>query len=193
MIEVRFHGRGGLGAVTASEILAKAAFAEGQYPQAFPFFGVERRGAPVTAYLRVDPKPLSVRTAITDPDIVVVLERSLLRTVPVTRGLKPGGLLVLNAPGGSAAMVASFAGTTAVVDATSIALGEGLGSPSVPIVGTAMLGALVGASGLVHLESLKEAIAHAVPKKVEANLRAAIRGFSEVTLIAARTPMEVPA
>lgn len=184
MLEVRFHGRGGLGAVTASELLAKAAFLEGQYPQAFPFFGVERRGAPVAAYLRVDPKPLSVRTAITQPDIVVVLERTLLRTVPVTRGLKPGGLLLLNSTLPLAVGTTDFPGRVAVVDATSIALALGLGSPSVPIVSTAILGALARASGIVRLESLKTAIEHAVPKKVEANLRAAEQGYDAVQLVA---------
>ncbi len=191
MLEIRFHGRGGLGAVTASELLAQAAFLEGQYPQAFPFFGVERRGAPVTAYLRVDARPLSVRTAITEPDIVVVLERSLLKTVPVVRGLKPEGLLVLNAVPPVAPGAAGFRGRTAVVDATAIALANGLGSASVPIVSTAILGAVVGATGLVRLESLEAAIRHGIPRKVEANLKAAQEGFRAVALVA--PSLEVPA
>lgn len=183
MQEVRFHGRGGLGAVTASELLAQAAFLEGLYPQAFPFFGVERRGAPVTAYLRVGPTPLSVRTAITTPDIVVVLERSLLRTVPVTKGLKPEGLLLLNTSKDRIPANLEFHGRTAVVDATAIALSLGLGTPSVPIVSTAILGALAGASGIVRLDSLKTAIGRFVPKKVAENLRAVEEGFRGVSLL----------
>ena len=183
MQEVRFHGRGGLGAVTASELLAQAAFLEGQYPQAFPFFGVERRGAPVTAYLRVGPTPLSVRTAITTPDVVVVLERSLLRTIPVTKGLKPDGLLLLNAARDRVPENLDFHGRTAVVDATAIALSHGLGTPSVPIVSTAILGALAGASGIVRLASLTTAIARFVPKKVAENLAAAEEGFRAVSLL----------
>ena len=184
MKEIRFHGRGGLGAVTASELLAQAAFLDGLYPQAFPFFGVERRGAPVTAYLRVDARPLSVRTAITEPDVVVVLERGLLRTIPVTRGLKPGGLLLVNAAPPVAPGVFGFPGRTAVVDATAIALENGLGSAAVPIVSTAILGALVAATGLVRLDSLKAAISKTVPRKVEENLRAAEDGFRSVALVA---------
>lgn len=183
MQEVRFHGRGGLGAVTASELLAQAAFLEGLYPQAFPFFGVERRGAPVTAYLRVGPDPLSVRTAITTPDIVVVLERSLLKTIPVTKGLKPDGLLLLNTARDRVPAGLDFHGRTAVVDATAIALAEGLGSPAVPIVSTAILGALAGASGIVRLDSLTTAIARSVPKKIDENVRAAEAGFRGVALL----------
>ena len=96
MIEIRFHGRGGQGAVLASEMLAQAAFLDGKVPQSFPFFGVERRGAPVTAYARIDEKLISVRTSITAPDIVVVLDPGLLKTQPVADGLKPGGLVLVN-------------------------------------------------------------------------------------------------
>jgi len=91
VIEIRFHGRGGQGAVIASELLAQAAFLEGKHPQSFPFFGVERRGAPVTAFTRIDDAPIQIRTSITAPDIVVVLDSGLMRTINVIAGLKPTG------------------------------------------------------------------------------------------------------
>jgi 2-oxoisovalerate/pyruvate ferredoxin oxidoreductase gamma subunit len=96
MLEIRFHGRGGQGAVLASEILAQATFLDGKVPQSFPFFGVERRGAPVTAFLRVNDRPIQLRTSVTQPDIVVVLDPGLLKTTPVADGLRPGGLVLVN-------------------------------------------------------------------------------------------------
>jgi len=96
LMEIRFHGRGGQGAVVASELLAQAVFLEGKYPQSFPFFGVERRGAPVTAFTRIDDRPITVRTNVTAPDVVVVLDPGLRRSVDVTAGLKRDGLLLVN-------------------------------------------------------------------------------------------------
>ena len=88
MIEIRFHGRGGQGAVTAAEILAKAAFKDGNYSQAFPFFGVERRGAPVMAFTRIDDKPIELRYQVYNPDYVLVLDDGLLNVVDVFAGIK---------------------------------------------------------------------------------------------------------
>src|SRR5664280_145387 len=96
MIEVRFHGRGGQGAVTAAEILAKAAFEDGKYCQAFPFFGVERRGAPVMAFTRIDDQPIRRRYQVYKPDYVVVLDDGLLEVVDVFSGLKEGGKVIIN-------------------------------------------------------------------------------------------------
>ncbi|MCK5562096.1 MAG: 2-oxoacid:acceptor oxidoreductase family protein, partial [Thermoplasmata archaeon] len=96
MIEIRFHGRGGQGAVVASNILAEAAFREGKDVQAFPYFGVERRGAPVTAFTKIDEKPIRVRSQIYEPDHVIVLDQSLLRSIDVAQGIKPGGLILVN-------------------------------------------------------------------------------------------------
>ena len=115
MIEIRFHGRGGQGTVIASELLAQAAFIEGKTPQSFPFFGVERRGAPVTAFTRIDDKPIQVRTSIMTPDIVVVLDPGLLRTINVTAGLKPNGLLLVNT-----AILGAFARTSGLVGLPSV-------------------------------------------------------------------------
>ena len=94
MIEIRFHGRGGQGAVTSAELLALAAIEEGKYAQAFPSFGPERRGAPVLAFCRIGDEPIKIRANIYEPDIVVVLDASLLKIVNVAAGLKPDGILV---------------------------------------------------------------------------------------------------
>ena len=96
MIEIRFHGRGGQGAVTAANILAEAAFREGNDVQAFPYFGVERRGAPVTAFTKIDKKPIRVKSQIYEPDYVVVLAPQLVQAINVAEGLKPDGIVIIN-------------------------------------------------------------------------------------------------
>lgn len=183
MIEIRFHGRGGQGAVVASELLAQAAFLDGKSPQSFPFFGVERRGAPVTAYTRIDSRPIGVRTEITAPDVVVVLDPGLLKTTPVADGLKPGGLLLVNTPLPSERIVARAAVRRAAVDATKIALAHGLGTTMMPIVNTAVLGALARASGAVSLEALTRAIDQFVPARPDDNRLAARDGYTTVRVV----------
>src|SRR4030067_422369 len=96
MIEIRWHGRGGQWAVTSVEMLALAAIEEGKYAQGFPSFGPERRGAPVIAFARVDEKPIRLRSKIYQPDVVVVLDPTLLKILDPSQGLKPGGLLIIN-------------------------------------------------------------------------------------------------
>ena len=184
MIEIRFHGRGGQGAVIASELLAQAAFLEGKHPQSFPFFGVERRGAPVTAFTRIDDSPIRIRTSITTPDIVVVLDAGLMRTIAVTAGLKPDGLLLVNTEKAPDALDAKFAGRVATVDATGIALEHGLGTKAVPIVNTAVLGALARAGGVVTLDTILKAVVKFVPAKQEANRDAAEEAFHKVRMLA---------
>lgn len=183
MLEIRFWGRGGQGAVLAAELLAHAAFLEGKEPQSFPFFGVERRGAPVTAFARVSDAPIGIRTSITEPDVVVVLDRGLLRTVPVTDGLKSGGWLLVNAPPGFSGLAAPVGVRVATVDATGIARTHRLGSASLPIVNTAILGALARLTGVVTQESLERAIAANVPRQKEENREACLDGFAGVTTV----------
>ncbi len=182
---MRFHGRGGQGAVIASELLAQAAFLEGRQPQSFPFFGVERRGAPVTAYTRIDDAPIRVRTAVTNPDVVVVLDAGLLRAVNVTGGLKPAGLLLVNAEAFPASPAAGAPARVSYVDATGIALARGLGTRAVPIVNTAILGALVRASRIVSLEALLTAIGTFVPAHPEENAAAARDAYENVKTVRA--------
>ena len=184
MIEIRFHGRGGQGAVQASELLAHAAFGHGLWPQSFPFFGVERRGAPVVAFTRLDDGPIRLRTSIEAPDVVVVLDPGLLAAQSVTAGLRPGGLLLANQRRG-VEMLPAGPYRRAAVDATTIALEEHLGSATAPIVNTAMLGALARASGVVMLGPLLAAIEAHVPAHPAENRRAAERGFASVQVLPA--------
>ena len=182
VLEIRFHGRGGQGAVIASELLAQAAFLERRFPQSFPFFGVERRGAPVTAFTRIDDGPISVRTMVTSPDIVVVLDEGLLHAVPVTAGLKRDGLLLVNSERSPDDLGVPAGHRLATVDATSIALAHGLGTRSVPIVNTAILGGLSRASGVVGLDALRKAIEQFVPAKREENVAAAEAAYRAVRI-----------
>ncbi|MCI4368487.1 MAG: 2-oxoacid:acceptor oxidoreductase family protein, partial [Thermoplasmata archaeon] len=183
MIEIRFHGRGGQGAVVASELLAQAAFLDGREPQSFPFFGVERRGAPVTAFARIDDRPIGIRTSILTPDIVVVLDAGLLTATRVTEGLKDGGLLLANSPNGPERLSAPSSVRRASVDASGIARAHRLGSATMPIVNTTMLGALAAVSGVVSPEALERAIGRYVPAFPEANQAAAAVGFRSVRIL----------
>ncbi len=191
MIEIRFHGRGGQGAVLASEMLSQAAFIDGKVPQSFPFFGVERRGAPVTAYFRVDDHLMQIRTSITKPDIVVVLDAGLLKVVPVADGLRPGGLILVNSRRPPAEIPAPPGARRATVDASRIALAHGLGAKTMPVVNTVMLGALARASGVVSLEALSAAIEKYAPAKPAQNRDAAIEGYGSVRVIDA-TSASIP-
>jgi len=154
MYEVRFHGRGGQGAVMAAQALAAAAFHEGNYALAFPFFGAERRGAPVLAFTRVDSKKIRQRTQVYKPDIVVVLDDKLMGYVDVTAGLKDGGLLIVNSPLPPEKIKTERPVKTATVDATGVAL-EILGAP---VTNSAVLGAIAKATGLVKIASVERGI-----------------------------------
>ena len=154
MIEIRFHGRGGQGAVTASRILATAAFLEGKHSQSIPMYGTERRGAPVTAFVRIGRKDQMVRSLIHEPDYVVVLDPLLRKTVNITEGLKDTGKIVVNSAVPPSEVELDKDVPTATVDATSIAL-EVLGRP---ITNTAILGAFCKATGEVKLESVIAAV-----------------------------------
>jgi pyruvate ferredoxin oxidoreductase gamma subunit len=181
ILEIRWHGRGGQGAVTSAELLAKAAISEGKYAHAFPSFGPERRGAPVLAFVRISQdQPIRVRTEITEPDVVVVLDPGLVKIVSVTSGLKSGGLLILNtrkSPEG----VQSEMGKNlkvATVDATQIAR-EVLG---VPITNTTMIGSLLKASGILKLESLFEPVEERFGRLAERNIEAMKRSYQETKI-----------
>ena len=154
MYEVRFHGRGGQGAVTAANILAMAAFKEGKDVQAFPIFGVERRGAPVAAFMRMDEKPIDIKTQIYEPDAIVVLDPTLLEVVDVAKGLKTGGIIILNTTKGPNDFEFGDA-KCFTVDATSIAVANHLGTKTNPIVNTAILGAFSKAAGNVGMDAIR--------------------------------------
>jgi len=192
MQEIRFHGRGGQGTVLASIALAKAFFAAGFEVQTFPLFGSERRGAPVEAYLRLDHRKILVRSNLYQPDHVVVLDPHLLGLVDVTRGLKPGGWILLNAPALPADLRPFQGFRLAWVDAARIALGHGLGSSTHPIVNTAMLGAFARVLGAPPLEAVAEAIRNEMPRKPGPNAEAARDAHAAVTL-AGLVPAAAPA
>jgi len=182
MIEVRLHGRGGQGAVVGSNILAKAAMKDGKYAQSFPLFGAERRGAPVQAFLRVDTKHIYMKDIVEAPDYVVVLDAGLIKTkaVPVDKGLKTGGWILINSHEDPKVFNFSPDFSVATVDASSIALKHGLGSAQAPIVNTAIIGAFVKLTGLVNLEALLQAVEKEVPVKKEANVAAAKEAYYSV-------------
>ena len=173
MRELRIHGRGGQGAVIASKLLAAALFHEGRSVQSFPAFGVERRGAPVTAFLRVSDGPILLRCEVTEPDDLVVLDPTLIRAVDVTAGLKAGGTVLINSDKPALAYEPLARFRVVTVDASAIARRNGLGSKTQPIVNTAILGAFAAATGLVKLESVLDAIREEVPFHTEKNLQAA--------------------
>ncbi|MGC8663744.1 MAG: 2-oxoacid:acceptor oxidoreductase family protein [Thermoplasmata archaeon] len=181
MFEIRFHGRGGQGAVTAANILATAAFLEGNDVQSFPFFGVERRGAPVEAYTRIDNKKIDIKMYIYNPDAVVVLDTSLMSKIDVMKGLKEGGFLILNTQKKPEDFnLKNY--KIAVVDATDIAVSFGLGSKSSPIVNTAILGAYSKAVGNVKIENILEAIKKSAPSRGEDNANAAYESYRRTIL-----------
>jgi pyruvate ferredoxin oxidoreductase gamma subunit len=180
MIEVRFHGRGGQGAVTSAEMVALAAVEEGKYGQGFPSFGPERRGAPVISFARVDDKPIRLRSKIYQPDVAVVLDPSLLKILDPSEGLKPGGLLILNTNKSVEKIRSEFGyqGRIAVVDADLIAREE-LG---LPITNTTMLGALIRGTSIVLLDSMTPPLVSRFGRGAERNLKALRRAYNETHL-----------
>ena len=180
MIEIRTHGRGGQGSVIASEILADAFFHEGKFVQAFPAFGVERRGAPVMAFTRVSDSEVRERCQIYEPDHLIVLDPVLIETVNITDGLKEGGWIIINTgtPIENKELTEKY--KIATIDANAIALKHRLGSRSAPIVNTGIIGAFAGATGLVGIEAVKQAIEGFVPIKKQENMQAAVDACNEV-------------
>jgi pyruvate ferredoxin oxidoreductase gamma subunit len=176
LLEVRWHGRGGQGVVTSSQLLTQAAIFEGKYAIHIPEFGPERRGAPVRAFTRIDDKPIEIRYGVINPDIVVVIDPSLVSyREMITEGLKPGGKIIVNKPVESAEKIGDF--ETYAVDAYRIAMDE-FGRP---IYNTPMIGALIGATKILSLESVIKAVRDRFGGEVaERNIRAIKRGFEEV-------------
>ncbi|MFC1865491.1 pyruvate ferredoxin oxidoreductase subunit gamma [Chloroflexota bacterium] len=180
-VAIRLHGRGGQGSVTCAELVAQAAIDEGKYAQAFPSFGPERRGAPVQAFIRIDDsKPIRVRAGVVNPDIVVVLDPSLLDIVDVTSGLKEDGILVINTRDSFDDIEARFGKgrKLAIVDATGVAR-ECIGRP---IVNTAMIGAFVKASGVITLESLLQPLSKRFGYLAGKNISAMQKAYNDTSV-----------
>lgn len=154
MIEVRFHGRGGQGAVTSAELMARTAIGSGKYAQAFPSFGPERRGAPVTAFLRISDAPIRLREKVYTPNVVVVLDPTVMNVTKVDAGLADDGFLIINSahPVEAIRKQYGFKQKIATVDALNIAL-EVL---KVPITNTVMMGALSKVMNVASPDDVKE-------------------------------------
>ncbi len=181
LVEIRWHGRGGQGAVTSAELVAQAAIAEGKHAHAFPSFGPERRGAPVLAFVRVSKtEPIKVRAEITEPDVVVVLDPGLLTIVNVTAGLKDDGLLIINTKKSFDEISKLFntKARIAKVDANKIAR-EVLG---VLITNTTMVGALLKGAPVVDIESVVAPLQKRFGKLADRNIAAMKRAYAETTI-----------
>jgi len=183
LFQIRIHGRGGQGVVTAAEMLSVAAFLEGRHAQAFPSFGSERTGAPVVAYCRLDDREIRLREPINEPDAIIIQDPTLLNQVDVFGGLKGDGYILINTGRslralGLADYVKGFhADRLHTVPATEMAM-KRVGRP---LPNAALLGAFAAATGLISLESVGKAIRGKFPAKVaEANILAAADAFKHV-------------
>jgi len=186
-IEIRWHGRGGQGAKTAALLLGDAALAKGLYIQAFPEYGPERMGAPVASFNRICPNPILLHSGVTNPDVVVILDPTLIESVNVTEGMGEGGVLIVNTertPEDVKNDCKIKAGIKIfTVDASKIAT-ETIGKD---IPNTPMLGALIKATGILDFKEMFEDMKHKLEKKfkskpevIEGNLKAIERAFNEV-------------
>jgi pyruvate ferredoxin oxidoreductase gamma subunit len=180
LLEIRWHGRGGLGAVTSAELVARAAIGEGKYAQSFPSFGPERRGAPVVAFLRISDEVIRTRTPIDEPDVVVVLDPSLLHAVEVTSGLKKNGRIIISSRKSPSELKSEFGyrWLVATVNATAIAR-ETIG---VPIANTAMIGALLKVTEAVKLDSVVEQLRERFGARAKGNIQAMNRAYKETVI-----------
>jgi pyruvate ferredoxin oxidoreductase gamma subunit len=186
LVEIRWHGRGGQGAKTASLLLADAAFNTGKYIQGFPEYGPERMGAPITAYNRISDEPITIHSNIYEPDFVVVVDDSLLECVDVTKGLKKEGAIVINttkSPEELKPLLKGYEGKVCTIDARTISM-ETLGKY---IPNTPMLAAIVKVTGIMDEEAfvndMIDSFKHKFAKKpevIEPNMEALRRGLQEV-------------
>jgi 2-oxoacid:acceptor oxidoreductase gamma subunit (pyruvate/2-ketoisovalerate family) len=155
--EIRIHGRGGQGSVTAADLLANAAFTEDKWVQAFPYFGAERRGAPVKAFARISDEPILVHSQVYTPDYVIVLDHAIYKVVDVTEGLKKDGIIIVNTTK-KPSEIELKGWRIATVDATGIALELNLLVAGSPVVNTSIVGAFAKATNEVKLTSVLKAI-----------------------------------
>jgi len=183
LIEIRWHGRGGQGVVTAGKLLAETALETGDYFQAFPDYGPERMGAPIRAFTRLSPKPITIHSQIEEPDVVLVLDPTLLGTVDVTEGLKEDGMLLVNTPKNPAEIreqTGFKTGKVFTVNASHIAIEE-MGRE---ITNTPMLGIFTKATGFFEIDDLANEVRawfgkKISPEAVDANVRALRRAADE--------------
>ena len=173
MFEIRIHSRGGQGGVTAARLLALAAIHDGKYATAAPFYGAERRGAPIVSFVRIDDKPIRIYSQIKKPDMVIVLDATVMDIVDVLQGLKTGGRVLVNSQ-----QKKVFSGySSSNVDLTGIALRENLVVSGSPILNTPVIGALAK-MGIVSVDSAKKAIREMFSD--ERNVKAAETSYQEI-------------
>lgn len=178
MLEIRIHGRGGQGAVIASQILSYAFFQAGQYAQSFPTFGAERRGAPVAAFVRVSNEFINLRSQVVNPDHVLVLSSKLAETVDVTSGINPQGILLINSdkpPDYYSFLEDECRVVTANI--SRIALKHKLGNRIMPLVNAPILGAFAKVSRIISIEHLEAALPRFIPANLEGNRQAMLEAY----------------
>lgn len=181
MIEIRIHGRGGQGAVITSQIIAMAFFKSGKYVQSFPLFGVERRGAPVMAFVRVDDKFINLRTPVYNPDYIIVMDQSLIEITNVTAGLKDSGIIIIN----SERQPEEFSylkHKVATVNASLIAYKNKLGTKQFPAVSTPMAGAFARVCGLISKNIIEKAITEIIDREEVKNISAMRESYERVKI-----------
>ena len=179
MKEIRIHGRGGQGAVTAARMLASAFVLEGKYVASFPMYGFERRGAPVQAFTRMDEKPIREKTQVYNPDCMMVIDPTLMKISTLFSGLKPGGILIVNSPNFSSQVDKNLV-VAGVIDATKIAVEE-IGRD---IPNTCLCGAFAAVTQWVKIESIIKSLAdYQSGDMLQRNIRSAERGYREVKII----------
>lgn len=177
MKEIRIHGRGGQGSVTAAELLAVAAFEDGQFSQAFPAFGVERRGAPVQAFTRISDVPIRLRSQVYEPDYVIVQDPTLLEVVDVVKGAKDTGVIIINSEFDPEEFDLKTNAKVMTVNATKVAL-DIIGRP---IVNAVLLGAFAGATGEIKPDSIVRAVKERFPGKIgDKNAEALIEAYNQI-------------
>jgi len=177
--EIRIHGRGGQGAVTAARMLASAFVLEGKYVASFPMYGFERRGAPVQAFTRMDEKPIREKTQVYNPDCMMVIDPTLMKISTLFSGLKPGGILIVNSPNFNSQVDKNLV-VAGVIDATKIAVEE-IGRD---IPNTCLCGAFAAVTQWVKIESIIKSLAdYQSGDMLQRNIRSAERGYREVKII----------
>lgn len=177
MKEIRLHGRGGQGVVTAAELIAQAAFADGKYVQAFPAFGSERMGAPVQSFVRISDAIIRTRSQVYNPDYLIIQDATLIGTIDVAAGLKPGGMIIVDSEKDGAELGLDIDGKILTIPASRIAA-EIIGRP---IQNTTLLGYFAAVTGLISLEAVEDAIMDRFPGMIgKKNVDSAEKAFNLV-------------
>ena len=180
MKEIRLHGRGGQGAVTAADMIATAAILSGKYGVSLPMYGTERRGAPVVSFVRIDDSKIRLKTQIYTPECLIVLDSGQKDKPPIYEGLRSGGILVLNLSQVPQKNLNPKVGKAGYVDATKIAMEE----IGIPAFNTCILGAFIATTSWLELEALISAIEQSFSGKLlERNVKSAQRGYKEVKIV----------